>query len=157
MLRNWCAISPEFAKFQKMINLDSEWLKTYVVFRLMFNYGLNKFDIEKINSKTYDLETGIYKKTIHFDSELVSIFKKEGINFLAYDKDTIYLKLDLASDYLGKKITQEVIRETKKRFQLLCPYCGEYFNNDTQIFGIAKIDILNLNGIVVCKNCLDKI
>jgi formylmethanofuran dehydrogenase subunit E len=123
----------------------------------MFNYGLNKFDIEKINSKTYDLESGNYKKSIQFDSEIVSIFKKEGINFLAYDKDTIYLKLDLASDYLGKKITQEVIKVTKKRFQLQCPYCGEYFNNDTQILGIAKIDILNLNGIVVCKNCLDKI
>jgi hypothetical protein len=82
----------------------------------MLNFGLNKSDIENINARTYNIETGLFILP-RFDSELISIFKKEDIDFLAYDKDTIYLKLELASEYLGKKITQGVIKETKKDFK----------------------------------------
>jgi hypothetical protein len=151
-----------YKKFKVQIKINKEWLKAYIVFRLMFNYNLDKKDIAKINPNSYDINTGIYKQSkskenIQFDQELRSFFLDEGIDFLSYSADTIYLKLDVLGLFLGKKITQEVIRETKKKFQIQCPRCGSFFVNDTQYFGIAKMDILNLNGILVCKTCLEKL
>lgn len=151
-----------YRKFDTQIKRNKEWLKAFVIFRLMLNYNLDKYDISNINSSTYDTNTGFYKKhktkiKIQFDQELVSILTEEGLDFLSYQADTLYSKLDVIGTYLGKKVTQEVIRETKKRFQIQCPRCGNFYDNDSKNFGIAKIDILNVNGILVCKTCLENL
>ncbi len=148
-------------EFEKRIGKDKEWLKAYLVFRLMFNYGLDKVDIEKISNSTYSIETGLFTiqesgRNTNFDHEIMGIFKTEGIDFISRASDTIYLMLEPIWTFLNKAVTQEVIRETKKNFLIKCPYCGELIENNTDNFGFLKSNTMNLNGLILCKSCLEK-
>jgi hypothetical protein len=138
---------------------DRKWLEVYTIFRLMYNYGLNKYDIAKIDSSTYDLKTGKFQKNrtssqIVFDKEIVSIFQKNGF-FLPNNNTDVYNRLKDIKEILGGNITQEIIKATKKQLKIKCPQCGLFIENDLSLFGYVQIDLLNLGSLIVCKNCLE--
>jgi hypothetical protein len=139
---------------------DKKWLEVYTIFRLMYNYDLNKYDIAKIDSSTYDIQTGIFQKSrnstaIVFDEEIVNIFENQGLEFLPHNGEVVYLRLMEIEKILGENINQEIIKITKKQLRIRCPQCGLLIENILSQFGYVKIDILNLGTLIVCKKCLE--
>lgn len=140
---------------------EREWRKVYTVFRLMYNYGLSKSDIAKIDSKTYNLKTGeLYANSyspITFDDEIVSLFQENGLDFLPKNHWDVYDLLKKIGEILDRNITQETIKRTRERFRLVCPQCGELIENNPRRFGFVQVDILNLGSLIVCQDCLGKV
>jgi len=139
---------------------EGKWLVVYTIFRLMYNYDLDKFDIAKINSETYDLQKGEFIKdrfssTIIFDEEIVSIFKKNGSDFLPNNDSSVYDRLRNIEEVLDVNITQEVIKTTRELLTIRCPHCGKFIENDVSLFGYVQTDLLNLGTLIVCKKCLE--
>jgi hypothetical protein len=138
---------------------DREWLEVYTIFRLMYNYGLDKFDIANVNSNTYNFSTGDYHKndsssSILFDKEIVSIFQENGF-FLPKNSTDVYKRLKKINKILGGNITQTVVEITKKQLKIRCPQCGRLINNDVSLFGYVQTDLLNLGTLIVCKKCME--
>lgn len=139
---------------------DRKWLESYMVFRLMYAHELNKFDIADINNKTYDSETGVFKKNkaaspITFAEDIRSIFKQYGPNFLPAGNAAIYQRIMDTGQILGINITQPVINETRRSFQLRCPQCGQLIENDADLVGFVEVNLLNLRSLILCKTCLE--
>lgn len=144
---------------------EQKWLESYVVFRLMYNYKLDKFEIAKINGNTLSVSTGEFRlvgfpSPVMFDEEIKDIFKSNGPNFLPSNAHDVYSRLTDLSQILSvdghkRKVTQKVIDKTRDRFKILCPECGDFIENDPRLFGYVQVDILNLGSLLLCKNCLE--
>ena len=139
---------------------EPRWLQSYTIFRLMYNYGIDKFAIAKIG-KTLDLNTGEFfpngsTRSVKLDEELLTIFKKNGLNFLPSNNTNVYDRLTDIEEVLDRNITQKIVEKTRERFKFKCPDCDELFENDPREFGFIQVDVLNLGALMVCKNCLEK-
>jgi len=139
---------------------DRKWLEVYIIFRLVYNFGLSKFDIARINSNTYNLQTGEFQKSRTssqvFDEEIIYIFQKSGF-FLPHNSTDVYNRLKEIEEILGENITQEIIKATKKQLVVRCPQCGRLVENDIDKFGYVQVDLLNLGSLILCKGCLENV
>ncbi len=145
----------------KQLNIlkDSEekWKEAYIVFQLMFDYQIGKAEISNLNNKTYNPETGEFKyKKVHIklSDEFRDIFMTQGLTIGYYSEDTILNRMKLLCSLVGRNITQEDIWATSELYQIICPGCGERIKNSINLLGAVKVDILNFDGAILCKNCL---
>lgn len=147
-----------YRKFSDLIDTDVKWLQSYVIFRLAFDYAMDKKIISKFSYETYNTLTGEFnygKIKKKLDSELVQILSKELI-IGYYSEDSIYEKLKLAGELIGRNVTQEDIDATRKLFTINCPICGKQINNKIGLLGAAKVNILSLDGFIICRKCLEE-
>jgi hypothetical protein len=149
-------------EFFKVNIYETRWLESYVVFRLMYDHGLDKYSIAKINTSTYDSDTGKFRddksaSVVQLDDELILIIKSKGLNIIPKTDDRVYQKLTDLEPALGHNLTQGIIWETRKQIVIRCPECGKSFKNDPGLFGYVRTDLLNLGTMILCKNCLENL